>query len=477
MSGQHPSGGSRSPSERYAASTRPTQRMPLRGESSREKKSGPDSAEIQRPDSGAAYPADLAREVRRRLKEGQKEHGPVTAVLTRLFETLHFASMRTEEGRPVECTVTYMDPSVPEVTPRRNARPGRWTVTLLANRVPLTIANLVKLSAAADPKACSLAVHSDDAGALYVWGMIDQEQTSSSHESEKSPDRPGLFQATVAPANIAVYRRAHLLASLVHGQLTYRFHDVFAEGPIARAIEKSVGAFGERVRAAVGRDVYDSGDKRPESIRRLWVSTLSRVLLAIQSYAKGGAVLLIPNPVKTGLVAKYEIAYARLGKALERLAIQRIRGSHARDRMWTGYLLDDDSGDLPGDLYLEEGLATSEEAASLSEIAGCIRFIASLSRADGLVLIEGDLQVKGFGVEITTREEPKIVLSAADAAGTQELCRHVDFAHFGLRHRSMMRFCDRTPGAVGFVVSQDGTIRALTKDGERLVLWDTIQLT
>jgi hypothetical protein len=91
--------------------------------------------------------------------------------------------------------------------------------------------------------------------------------------------------------------------------------------------------------------------------------------------------------------------------------------------------------------------------------------------------MDGGLEVKGFGVEITAREEPKVVLAAGDATASADLCRPVDFTHYGLRHRSMMRYCDRTPGSVGFVVSQDGTIRALAKDGERLVLWDTIQLT
>lgn len=522
MSGQQPpsAGGSRSPSERSgserSATGRPTQRMatpktekiehvrePARNDSGRTKRPASsqrspayrpnDSAEIPLPSRESAsggYPADLAREVRRRLKEGPGErgaaprassgaHGPSTAVLSQLFEILHFASMRTEEGNPVTCSVTYMDPTVPDQGPRKNSRPGRWSVTHLGSRMPLTVANLVKLSAAADPRACSLAVHSDDAGNLFCWGMIDQElqQTFSVHEGEKPADRPGLFQATVAPTHITVYRRSHLLASLVHGQLTYRFHDVFTEGRVARTIDSYIGAFGERVRAAVGREVYDGGEKRTEGIRRLWVTTLCRILLAIQAYEKGGALLLVAKAEKTGLNVKYEIAYRRLGAALERLAVTRIKGSHARDRIWTGYLLDDESGDLPGDLYLEEGLATSEEAASLSEIAGCIRFIASLSRADGLVLMEGDLEVKGFGAEITTPEEPKIVLAAGDAAGAQELCRPVDFAHYGLRHRSMMRYCDRTPGSVGFVVSQDGTIRALTRDGERLVLWDNIQLT
>jgi len=85
--------------------------------------------------------------------------------------------------------------------------------------------------------------------------------------------------------------------------------------------------------------------------------------------------------------------------------------------------------------------------------------------------------VKGFGCEITLPEEPRNVLLAGNAAGTAELCRPVDFNSFGIRHRSMMRYCDRFPGSVGFVVSQDGTIRALARDGERLVMWETLELS
>ena len=47
---------------------------------------------------------------------------------------------------------------------------------------------------------------------------------------------------------------------------------------------------------------------------------------------------------------------------------------------------------------------------------------------------------------------------------------------FGTRHRSMMRYCNSNPGSVGFVISEDGDIRAMTKVGQDLVVWDGVLL-
>jgi hypothetical protein len=40
----------------------------------------------------------------------------------------------------------------------------------------------------------------------------------------------------------------------------------------------------------------------------------------------------------------------------------------------------------------------------------------------------------------------------------------------------MMRYCYAVPGSVGFVISQDGEIRAMTRVGDDLVFWDSIRL-
>ena len=40
----------------------------------------------------------------------------------------------------------------------------------------------------------------------------------------------------------------------------------------------------------------------------------------------------------------------------------------------------------------------------------------------------------------------------------------------------MMRYCYSNPGSIGFVISQDGDVRAITRLGSRLVLWENIDV-
>lgn len=431
------------------------------------------------PQAGRAYyPRDLAAEVRRRLEE-EGAPSPPPEVLNSLFETLFYASLRTEENLPVTCTIAWMEPGRSETLPGQRT-PDRWSVTRLGARRRFSVPALVKLSRAADPASSSLAVH-QDADGLYIWGMVDQAvhyQTNDlGFEGDGPPERPGTFQATIAPAMITVYRKSRLLASLIHGQLSYRFHDVLHRGLIAGILEQYVQRFANRVRSAAGKELYDEGERAWErALRRLWVNTLSRILLGVQSYGHGGAVLLVERHSPAGMNVKYELPYGRLLPALTRLAAARITQAHSRDRMWQGYLLKEDREDLPIDLHLEEGLSHTAQSRCLNEITGCVRFVASLSQVDGAVTIDQELTVGGFGVEITVRDEPPSVFLAGNAEGTPQLLRQVDYDHFGTRHRSMMRYCWRFPGSVGFVVSQDGTVRALTRRDDQLLLWDTIHL-
>jgi hypothetical protein len=85
------------------------------------------------------------------------------------------------------------------------------------------------------------------------------------------------------------------------------------------------------------------------------------------------------------------------------------------------------------------------------------------------------LKLIGFGVEIRSKTNVEAIYLADDAEA-RSLAR-IDAKSYGTRHRSMMRYCSAHPSSVGFVVSQDGDVRAITKVGERLVVWDQLQLT
>jgi len=89
-------------------------------------------------------------------------------------------------------------------------------------------------------------------------------------------------------------------------------------------------------------------------------------------------------------------------------------------------------------------------------------------------LLKSNLTLSGFGVEITSKKDPKSVFGASTATATK--LKEIDMNHFGTRHRSMMRHCVAHPDSVGFVVSQDGDVRAIASVRGQVVLWDNIRL-
>jgi hypothetical protein len=90
------------------------------------------------------------------------------------------------------------------------------------------------------------------------------------------------------------------------------------------------------------------------------------------------------------------------------------------------------------------------------EINSAVRFISLLTRVDGLVLLDPDMCVRGFGVEITAADLPVEVYRARNPNATQ--LTEIYYNHHGTRHRSMMGLCAAVEGSLGFVISQDGAI-------------------
>jgi hypothetical protein len=147
----------------------------------------------------------------------------------------------------------------------------------------------------------------------------------------------------------------------------------------------------------------------------------------------------------------------------------------ARDRIHDHYL-EEEKKFMPIGLYRDEAVADGERDDHEDELTGSVRFISSMSCVDGLILASPDLAIRGFGVEIRTKNEPPSVYLSPSPNAPEKRLRKIDPSHFGTRHRTMMRYCFAHPGSVGFVISQDGDIRAITRVKERLVIWENLKV-
>lgn len=424
-------------------------------------------------------PRDLAQSVCAELTR-KNDTSPRLAILVDLFETMYYASLQTEESHRVSFHMVYLDPTDPDPEPPSIITKDRWIVVQLANSIPLTTANLIKLANASDPRTSSFAIYHDEEERLFVWGFVDQGSSYSefvNYESEEGAPRPGLFQATIAgTGHLIAFIGMKKIAELKVNVLIASVSDVLGGGPIREALQPGLESYLEAVHAAVPEYRYNDRSHWKASLVETWLQSLSRLLLRMQRYRHGGAILITPDNSLRGLNIKYELPYDRLRSALENNASLRIDESYFSDQAWENYVRDKDVETMPVNLYLDESIARDNLKDNRRELEGTIWFLSLLTRVDGLLLLNQSLELRGFGVEITFQNELANVYMAGNRSATANKLKRADYNHYGTRHRSMMRYCSQIPGSVGFVVSQDGDVRALTQVQGQLVMWENIKL-
>jgi hypothetical protein len=431
------------------------------------------------PQEISSYPKDLAALVYSELQR-RRAGPPILEVLVDLFEVMYFASLKTEETMPVVFHIVYIDPDRPDPKPPERLVHDRWSCVKLGSPIPLRSRDFLKIASASDPRTSSFSVFSDAFGQLSAWGLIDQGNSYHdfiNFESDSGPDRPGLFQASILGiGHLAAYIGYEKIAELKQNSLLRTAIDVLQSGKIREALNAGINAYVHSLR--VGWPDEFPKDDYPESIEESiepWLTSLRRLLLRVQAIRHGGAFLLTDEDYPNGLSVKYKIGYDRLRSALQRYAVATKQASIASTIIGEDYL-DSDAEEIPAVLHLDEVVAGYDLEEIRTELDGAIWFISLLTRVDGLVLLNKNLEVRGFGVEITVSEEPNEVLLSKDASANDRSVSKADYLRYGTRHRSMMRYCAQYPGSVGFIVSQDGDVRVVTNVNGRPVLWENIQL-
>jgi hypothetical protein len=381
---------------------------------------------------------------------------PYSALVT-LCETLYMASIATEEGEFVHVELVYIDPEQAE-----QRADASWQVFAFAERFPFTLPNLIKLAPASDPRNSAIAVFHDSDGMVFFWGLIDQRDPAYKvlrrEVVSRTHDACGIFEASIeGPANIFVHSGNELIGELNVGSLrkAANYVDVFRSGPVLDVCESGVRKIAARL-AQQARNIPE--DEIVSSTRRGFISTLCTVLLRLQTFKHGGA-LLIRQPQDDHLKIRYPMVYNRLTKSLEQSSLQ--RAVHLS----------------PTTSPPQSNAATN--VPNFDEILdSAIWFVAVLSRVDGLIVVDNELGVEGFGAIIRCQSVPprELVFKSHTSDVCADTLEPLEYDHLGTRHQSMMRYCFEHRGTLGFVVSEDGHARAMSFVDGRLIVWEHIKL-
>ncbi|RZM25368.1 MAG: hypothetical protein EOO88_19555 [Pedobacter sp.] len=422
-------------------------------------------------------PQDLALLVQHKLQLSKGAlQVPGLKVLEDLFECLFFTSMCKEESDLIKVTVTFIDPANPDPHPPKHLAPERWSCISFDKHLPLRTKSLAKLSKAADPSSASLAVYYDEKGELYIWGMIDQAmhyQNFLNYESDQHSEQPGYFQVSISDiGTLSVLFDYELLATLKQNVLVKRYLDVLTIGPISKILRKNA----EVLKTTLQEYIHEVHPKESyadweDFLDNLWIQTFSRLLLKIQNYQHGGAILIAND--SADLDVKYRVHYERLTLAMIAHAKASIDNDVA-ERTVTEHL-NGGKRTVSKLLYVQESKSFYNRGGTADEISGAINFIASQTCVDGVVLFDRSLVTNGFGAVLRAKRMPRRIYISSTATATPKSLTPDDPKHYGTRHRSMIAYCWNHPGSLGLVISQDGDIRAFYKTDEKLIMWENIK--
>jgi hypothetical protein len=348
--------------------------------------------------------------------------GPSMPDLARLVEVMYFASLHEEEGRRSAFNVVWQ-PSSNDCA----------ALLAMANSVLVTPKNLAKLAPATRRDATSIAVRCER-NELVAWALMQRSALAEAPLTIWSL-APGVVRVDYAGVPRALYTRGE--SWFLGGP-----HDV--KSP-ARALTQAFPLWQQTADPDTGID--------------LRAAIVTRIAARALDHGHGGMILLMraESPEPVGVRVHYGVSdgrdvlaqrYAEVTRDVPvEQRLERLRGSRERG--------------VDGRVYVRD-----EAQIAFSE---AIEFVARLTSVDNALLLDTDLKVRGFGVQVIESDAPRMEFRHVSPY-TDDV--HVDdLSTFkGTRHPAGVIFCMRQRHeAAAIIASQDRRLSLATKDARGVV--------
>jgi hypothetical protein len=347
---------------------------------------------------------------------------PSTAQLVALVDAIFFASLHEEEARRVDFGVAW------QPDPQDCA-----AVVALANPVRLTPKNLAKLAPATWGEATAIALR-PDGSEIVAWAIL--ERTAAAHQPLTIRAlEAGVLRVDYAGVPRALYARGEIV--LLGGE-----RDIQAP---ARRLTQTFAAWSANAESRGGID--------------LRATVIARIAMQVLAHRHGGMILVMPAEVAEPHGVRVHYAVTDGADVLVKRYAQVVRDVATEEQL----------ARLKGSRPRAPDGRVSVRDEDQIAFAETIELVARLTAVDNALLIDTDLRVRGFGVQVIEGEAPQTSFRhlhpyTGDA--------HVDdLATFtGTRHPAGVIYCIRQPReAAAIIVSQDGRLSLALKDRAGLV--------
>lgn len=398
------------------------------------------------------YPRDmlerLVAEQKLRISAAELE------AISLLVDTVFFASLVIEEAEPVRIAIVHDAEGaaglakVVDGSPDNGEHPPpAWDVTEIPRKA-FDVPTLAKLSRGIR-YGSQLAVVGGTGRELWIDGVARiRRRTDGGASIRIAAPRPGV---------LVFERHMSQVLRFEGGQQARPPIDVIGRGgPVRRAIGKITGEQEDTKSEATHIDGHTFYSHPEAALRRL--------IQRMRATASGALLALLPQEPDEDVLR--DVTYKRVDPLLLSKRIQADK-----DLTWDAILKRIATHDE--DLNREQVQArdAAQDAADVAgeELDAAIDDVAQLSAIDGAVLGGPRLAIYGAGYHVPLLPLPAgAIRRALDARGEQ----HEAYpARHGTRHAAGFSFAYHNPGAVVFVVSEDGPVSCALRVRNHVLVW------
>ena len=347
---------------------------------------------------------------------------PSDADLAQLIEVVFFASMHEEESRRTVFNIAW--------------QPGSHDCTALvaiASPVLVTPKNLAKFAPATQQEATSIAIRRVGPD-LVAWALLQRNAAAAAPLTIWAL-AAGVLRVDYAGIPRALYARGEFWIAGGTQEL---------KSP-ARALTHTFAQW--------------NADADPVAEIDLRAAVVTRIAARALDHGHGGMILLVRSEVvePEGVRVHYPVNEGRDVLARRYAEVTRdVPVEHRLARLRSSRERAPD-----GRLYVRDEVQIA--------FAEAIEFVARLTAIDNAVLLDTDLNVRGFGVQVIEAEAPRKQFEHINPYSDDV---HVDDVSTfkGTRHPAGVIFCMRQAGeAAAIIASQDRRLSLATKDARGTV--------
>ena len=377
--------------------------------------------------------------------KGKKRDIPDFEDVKKIIEESFWASIKREEEQSLTFCVTLL--SKREYHKELTKSGVAPLVIPFLETVEFSSKSIAKLANSFEKSNSSIAVWKNENGEYKIWGSlffnsIERALTQIPVAVENNIYfRPDVISVTaISPGSLIISRSNGVIGRIENGSFTRAIPTPFNGRALIKYL-KRLAPF----------DI----DNKTFQINSHLTNVIKEILVYLEENSHGASLLIVPDRETESIKKICKIKYEIQGDYQLSLLLQR---AHL-------------------DSQKMHSVSHSVETMILNvgynkAILNRIKAIARLACIDGALVITNTLRVIGFGATLQFMQPWNGRVLIAPDGFNPYVEKTFLWQNYGTRHSSMVNYIGESSTAVGFVISQDGPIRAFAKyDDETLYCW------